>query len=399
MKPLIIAIPPNTPSHQDGRMRRIKNKSVSFPFVERKRNKREANTTRKRILKEDTPLVGGRESKTPPAETFFINDRIYGRTKITEPVLIELINSKPMGRLKRIDQHGAQSIARPEIPLITRFDHSVGVMILLKKFKASLEAQIAGLLHDISHSAFSHVIDYAIGDSRTGDWHEKFVKKVLNQSAIPKILKKYHLDLERVAEAKNYKLLELPEPNLCADRIDYFFRDSYVCYNFLTKRQIRIILNNLKVINGEWSFTKKAAAKLMAKTFIKTAKHGWYHPKNSMGFLILGQAIKIALAKKLIKEKDLFSDDKTLFRKLSTLKQLDVQKELRLLRSFKVRINYQEYDRRSRPKSRAVDPYISSRNRLIRLSAMDYEFKKDLNRFKKYIQAGIPMQITNHFDI
>ena len=33
-------------------------------------------------------------------------------------------------------------------------------MLLIKKLGGSVEEQIAGLLHDVSHTAFSHVIDY-----------------------------------------------------------------------------------------------------------------------------------------------------------------------------------------------------------------------------------------------
>jgi len=49
----------------------------------------------------------------------------------------------------------------------TRFDHSVGVMLLIRKLGAGsspasalLKEQVAALLHDVSHTAFSHVIDY-----------------------------------------------------------------------------------------------------------------------------------------------------------------------------------------------------------------------------------------------
>lgn len=328
-------------------------------------------------------------------KTLIIKDKIYGQCRITEPVLIELIKSKPIQRLKKIDQHGAQSIVRPEIPLVTRYDHSVGVMLLLRRYNTSLEAQVTGLLHDIAHTAFSHVIDYAVGDSQIADFHERFVEKIINQSEIPEILKKYNLNLKKIAEPKNYKLLEIPEPDLCADRIDYFFHDSHICYGFLTKKQVQLILNDLKVINGKWVFTKKSSAELMAKKFIQTAQYGWYHPKNAMGFLILGQAIKIALQQKLIKEEDLFTDDKTFFNKLSKLKQLDIQKQLKLLENFQVKIDDKKYDRRSQPKFRAIDPYILKNNKLVRLSSLNPKFKKYFTKFKQYIETGIPIQIIS----
>ncbi len=61
-----------------------------------------------------------------------INDRVYGRTIIQEPILIELINSKPIQRLKGINQAGASQYAI-EGKTVTRYEHSLGVMILLRE--------------------------------------------------------------------------------------------------------------------------------------------------------------------------------------------------------------------------------------------------------------------------
>ena len=46
-------------------------------------------------------------------------------------------------------------------------------MLLALKFGSSLEEQIKALLHDISHSAFSHVIDYVLGNI------DKFLKHLV----------------------------------------------------------------------------------------------------------------------------------------------------------------------------------------------------------------------------
>ncbi len=87
-----------------------------------------------------------------------INDAIYGKYKINEPVLVELIKSRPMQRLKKIAQLGIPDRFY-HIRGFSRFEHSLGVMLLLRKLNASLEEQAAGLLHDVSHTAFSHVVD------------------------------------------------------------------------------------------------------------------------------------------------------------------------------------------------------------------------------------------------
>jgi len=88
-------------------------------------------------------------------------DRIYGNFEIDEPVILELINSKTFQRLKEIDQAG---YFEPHLPKTahSRFEHSIGVYLLLKMYSTPIEEQVAGLIHDVSHSAFSHCIDYIL---------------------------------------------------------------------------------------------------------------------------------------------------------------------------------------------------------------------------------------------
>jgi len=74
-----------------------------------------------------------------------IKDRVYGKIDINEPVLLTLLKSKPLIRLQGINQAGASQYAIPN-KIVSRYEHSVGVMLLLKILGASTEEQIAGLL-------------------------------------------------------------------------------------------------------------------------------------------------------------------------------------------------------------------------------------------------------------
>ena len=83
---------------------------------------------------------------------------IYGDVEITEPVFIALLQSPVLERLKKVTQGGPTDIAFPDTAF-TRYDHSVGVAVLLRLFNAPLQEQLAGLVHDVSHTAFSHLGD------------------------------------------------------------------------------------------------------------------------------------------------------------------------------------------------------------------------------------------------
>ncbi len=151
-----------------------------------------------------------------------VSDIIYGDYNV-DHVLAELIMSKPVQKLKGIHQGGASYLVNEEWN-VTRYEHSVGVMLLIKKLGGSIEEQIAGLLHDVSHTAFSHVIDFVL-ENKEEDYHEKIYQKVIIDSEIPCILKKHGYDYKDILfNESKWTLLEQPAPELCADRVDYTLR-------------------------------------------------------------------------------------------------------------------------------------------------------------------------------
>src|SRR5205823_11476012 len=87
------------------------------------------------------------------------NDRVYGDVTIDDPRLLALIACPTFQRLKGIRQAGPSAFAFP-FKTVTRYEHSLGVYWLLRRLDADLREQVAGLLHDISHTAFSHAVDF-----------------------------------------------------------------------------------------------------------------------------------------------------------------------------------------------------------------------------------------------
>lgn len=119
-----------------------------------------------------------------------IHDSLYGNANIQSSILFDLIRSKPMQRLKNINQAGISGYIIPW-KKVSRLDHSIGVMILLKTFSANLKEQIAGLIHDVSHTAFSHVADFVFPNA-DHEFHEWHYKRFVLRTEIALILKKYN---------------------------------------------------------------------------------------------------------------------------------------------------------------------------------------------------------------
>src|SRR3989344_3604911 len=236
-----------------------------------------------------------------------IIDRVYGRQEIRETVLIELVRSRPLARLKGINQAGVSKYLNLRKD-VTRFEHSVGVMLLLRKFQASIVEQIAGLLHDVPHTAFSHAADFVFKRGEIGTFHESFLRQIVFASEIPNILTKHGFDPERVIDEHNFTPLEQNIPKLCADRIDYSLRDIS-SDNIFSSKDVNDILQALTTHKGRFVMTDEKVAYFYAKAFMDQCLNSWNSPQTLAAFELFGQMVRRALEVKVLNEQDLFLTD------------------------------------------------------------------------------------------
>ncbi|MFA6410324.1 MAG: HD domain-containing protein [Candidatus Buchananbacteria bacterium] len=323
-----------------------------------------------------------------------IKHKIYGRFVITEPVLIDLIKSPALQRLKKVNQHGAWIFQPMYSEKFTRFDHSLGVMLLLKKYGASLEEQIAGLLHDISHTAFSHVGDRVFGRELTQDYQDSKLELAFELQGINKVLKKHGIKPKTILDFSNFTLLEKYLPDLCADRIDYTLQDPVT--NRLIKYQAKKLIKNLIVFRDEFVFVDKKSAQNFSYLYLKLNQKVWCNPMQSSLYYILAEAIKIGLDKNIISKKDLFTTDEIVTKKLKAAKDPVINQKLKLLKTLKVKIVPKaKADLYVRSKYRIADPPILQNGKLIRLSRLDKNYRQKIKEFKKWAKAGYYIKIIN----
>lgn len=285
-----------------------------------------------------------------------IEDNIYGEFEI-EGVLEELINTKVVQRLKNIHQGGASYLVNPNWN-VTRYEHSVGTMIFIKMIGGSIEEQIAGLLHDISHTAFSHVVDFALNKSNE-DYHEEIFEKIVEASDIPKILTKYGYDYKDILyNEKKWTLLERSAPALCADRIDYTLRDMY-SYGYISLVAIKNFLDSLEVKDGEIVINSINAAEWFVNTYYKEVIDFFLNPLGIYANDRLSKAIKFALSLNEITLDDLLKDDNYV---LNILKNSKNEEVISLIKSLnydvKVVEDKDKYDIHQINKLRLIDPTV-----------------------------------------
>jgi hypothetical protein len=301
-------------------------------------------------------------------------DRVYGRFVISEPVILDLIKCPSLQRLKGIDQVGNSAFFSGK-ENYSRFEHSLGVYLLLKIYGAPLREQIAGLIHDVSHTAFSHCVDYALclGSGKKQDHQDRIFNRFVRRSEIPTILKKRGFDLEYVLDENNFPLEERPLPDLCADRLDYSLRSAVVSEE-ISPLAARAILADLAVEKNRWVFLNFRSARKYARLFQKINSKHYCNLRSAAAFQSTGDYLRRGLEKKYIGMKDLELTDREVLRKISPFHRRD--RELKLLfERMSDRIPYRNDPRNYQAvvwgKSRIVDPLFKENGRIIRLSTRE----------------------------
>ncbi|WP_422135461.1 MULTISPECIES: HD domain-containing protein [unclassified Endozoicomonas] len=196
------------------------------------------------------------------------------------PLLSELLNSQPVKRLKNINQYGIIQLVDSQghnNESYTRYDHSLGVLYLLNYFGAPFEEQVSGLLHDISHTTFSHVSDYLFTTSSAGnpDYHDSLFRGFLEKHGVALILKNHGLTPDDVApENIQFTMLERELPDICADRLDYILQGS-VRRKTLTREQVDQIIKSLRhdPLTNHWYFSSQDSAQLLADASLELNKN------------------------------------------------------------------------------------------------------------------------------
>ncbi|EER25392.1 conserved hypothetical protein [Coccidioides posadasii C735 delta SOWgp] len=182
----------------------------------------------------------------PAPEQIFIHDALYGGHLITEPILVELLQSPSLLRLHGVSQHGVTGLFGLT-PRVTRLEHSVGAFLLVRKVGARVEEQVSALLHDVSHTVLSHVVDWAFSTPGQESFHEVHKKRYIKTTELPEILTKHGFGNLKPLDEELYPLVEKPAPRLCADRLDYALRDA-AAFGKMDIADVRRVFASLKAV-------------------------------------------------------------------------------------------------------------------------------------------------------
>ncbi len=318
-----------------------------------------------------------------------IKDNVYGDEEINEAVLIELINSEALQRLKGVSQQGLPQDYYHRI-VFSRFDHSIGALILLRRLGADIEEQIAGLLHDISHTAFSHIVDWVLGDPTKEDYQDNNHINIFESSNIPKILEKYGFDYRKIADIESYLLLEKPAPSLCVDRFDYTIRELK---DLGENEIVNLCVNNLMNIDDQMVFKTKESAEMFANAYLKLQKEHWAGNEARARYSILADALKMAIDGNLITEEDLMKTDQFIMNILENSNHYQILEKVNMLKNgFKIEESDEGIELKK--KFRYIDPEVLVGETISNLTEHSLDYKNLLEKEKTNKDSFVKISIS-----
>lgn len=328
-------------------------------------------------------------------------DTFYGPLEVQEPVLLELIDSPIFQRLKHIHQYGVAYYTTHQEEY-NRYDHSIGVFAILRANNASLEEQIAGLLHDVSHTAFSHVGDWVFGkENQDKNYQDNIHPIFLEKSGLADILKKYHLTIDQILPKEElFPALENSLPNLCADRIDYNIQGAYY-QGFITYEEAISIFEDLCFINNRWVSKSPELMKKLTRFSLFMTLDCWGSPTNYVTSRWLADAILRGIDLGCISYEELhFGTDQVIWDKLILHKDPVIEKKMKMVMNPQAYFSIVDFtdgvDFVVKSKFRGINPWVVSDATCLRLTLMDDQLAEEYEKVRQVTGKGWSIKILSN---
>jgi hypothetical protein len=304
-----------------------------------------------------------------------------------------------MQRLKYVDQHGP-STYYGGVPTFNRYKHSVGVFALLQKFDRPFVEQIAGLLHDASHTVFSHLADRFFGTGNHRAYQDNIHQDYLETVGTDEVLAPYNLTVAHIlAEHPDFLPLKQKLPAMNADRIQYNF-ETALSWGKLTQAQIDDIFGSLRLDGHTWYFTNVSHARQFAQLSVFFTENFWGAPENTAWHHWVVEAMRRAIDLKLFSLDTLhYGYDHTVIAAMESSDDVVIQNSLHKCRNadsyFTVVTKDEPHDLVDHPKFRGIDPLVEQPDGTrATLTTLDAAFAAEFNRVKQWCKNGIYLKFT-----
>jgi HD superfamily phosphohydrolase len=316
-----------------------------------------------------------------------------GPLNINSKFLHDIVSSQALRRMQFIDQGGPCAYFFIEPPYL-RIDHCLGVAALVQKYGGSEFEVAVAVLHDVSHTVFSHIADllYTNRFDSNNSYQDNIHTWYLSKTDINDICKKYFININKFdPDFGNYFMLEQSLPDMCADRIEYNL-ETAIIWNKLSNEDINYILNHLKYENKKWFFDDIYAAQIFSELPFFFMDNIWNNPLNKVFYKYFTEGLKRLLDLNLITFDTIhFGKDSDILQIMNKCNDKQTKHILECCKNIKETFvigTNDDYSFYIKCKFRGIDPLIKINGNYVRLSQIDETFKKKYEFFKEKTEKG-----------
>ena len=305
------------------------------------------------------------------------------------PVLRAFSETPAMRRLSGIGMNcGCEYTSFPRFSrcaTYSRYEHSLGVGLIVWHFTHDQAQAVSGLLHDISTPVFAHSVDFLNGDYLTQESTEQDTRAVILASKeLVSVLQQFGLTVDAVCDYHQYPIADNDTPRLSADRLEYTLGNA-LNYGFAEWDTVKMLYSDLTVGENEQGqpelvFRSQNTALLFAETALACSKV-YVSDEDRFSMEALARLLKDALRRCVICRADLLTTEAAVIRKL-TADPVSAEAWQRFCRFGRLRISDRPEQTGNwyqvNAKKRYIDPLVLSQGRVTELFPA---FKADLTAF------------------
>lgn len=258
----------------------------------------------------------------------YIKDPLLGNVTLNK-VEEAVISTKDFQRLRYIKQLGFDFLVYPGATH-TRFEHSLGTFYVTGELVRNVfgekneELELAGLLHDLGHAAFSHSSDPALAKFLKTT-HEKIGERKIKDNGFVDIIDKNGFSTKKVLSyLRGEGIGQLVTGTIGSDRIDYLMRDALhtgVAYGIIDYNRIKsktTFYKNRLAVYEEGA--PGAESLLIARYFMHVSVYA-HHAAEIANCMYL-KALIMALENKTFDPKELYeTDDNSILGRISSFNE------------------------------------------------------------------------------
>lgn len=289
----------------------------------------------------------------------------------------------------------------------SRFDHSVGVALIIWHFTHDKAQTISGLLHDVSTPVFSHVSDFRKGDAltqtETEGTNESIIRSDRNLDAL---LAVDGLRVEQVEDYHKYPIADNEIPQLSSDRLEYMFPSGMALDGSWDLPSVRRAYEDLEVLRNEeglpeLGFKTLEIAEDYTRRFCMIG-HILQLNENKLTLHLLGKIMNLAVEEGILSEADFMTKSEAeiigiLDKELSQNPKAFSKERSKLARLYKTFRTMTKIEHTQTPldeneyfcinlkvKQRYINPLVKTANSCTRINETSSQAKKIIEDFLLY---------------